>query len=1526
MRGDCYRLQQCLLNLLSNAIKFTPPHGRIDVRIDVPSRTLSQAQLRVAVVDTGCGISAEDQRRLFKPFAQALSGPRAHGSGSGLGLSITRRLVELHGGTLHVTSEVGAGSEFTVVLPLDVVEWRQASAAEADSKAAGARPVAAPRDLAAASDRVWCSDGSTTSQTDPRARTASDSSRPRLARVSRAASGTSVEATAVPAPSGPSPSRAAPGNSSTRSRRTSGSVASGVGPPLFGAQPQRSGPTPLAAARLTPSHATVRSPGHGTTARRTTPQAASHALHRTASGGSSGHGQPLLHESSPHGARSSLSSSSAAARVLAAVASTPNGHGAVDRYDSALRAPLRLVDATAVAYHQASRSRSTSCTVDAYDTHAAGAASASAISKALPLASRAAPPHSPEARAAAAAFRERRSPTSRISSCAAQYHQPPSRYDPPAVTTVMRSAAAATHGRNALALKDEHRLAGTSFAPEPLQIPPPPARLEAVATLSSTRRSRVAPHQSGSRGGIDRLSASTDTGVSEDHALLCARGSQMSTSTPTPWAHARCDAPATLVRDDSDSHSYYYGVSSRSPPARAPNSACRASSTRVVSPPHRLHSKPEAPPHPNAVAGAVVAESWADEHTYIVNSRGAPVSAHSPGMHYASQGAPLPAVGESASSHEGGHGSSSRSRDWSSSPSPPPRDRGAEVADRADLPEPAASNNSAATSALAETGWRRSGGGQHSTGAAALPSDLPINGHGGGSAMPPRRVQAGPQKREVLRPTAHTTSHGSTYIQRDAHAPSTLSPARGLRATTMSWLDVSADGSDGTSLLSTDEALARTRSPQLTARAGALPHPARNACARLEHQYYTIASDAAAGGDIHCADGARTATGTEQPGTQSAVLLGATLPPAEQDARSSGARCRSGSPPSGTDPNEPGVSASTSSGDHGSASSVPDACIAGAGAALTTPGHDAAPSPADVNSSCSGPLASAGFGRLDAEAEHSRPAANARYTAAAAARRRGSSASVARAAGRSMGGHVPLYAHLHARHSLDTAAESGAAATSPTSTLAQHAQSPPLLQVHSSPMAAAAASPTAVVQDHRHASIEHLRGPYTTALVATGSPLRHGAPQSPAVASAESLPASREFKIPTERSPAAGGRPPMPAAATPAGTSGSGTSVTRRSLSIRSETALPLGGDAPLLTPAALTIATAAAPFSSTAEPSARGSSGTATSDGRVRSVVKSMRLTILVVDDVESNRKLLCRLLKQFDVTTHVATDGMDALAQISARAGVDLPSTSMLAEIAGLLAHRSGSSDSGPGHSPSAELPGNLSAAIRGLLAGRRAAFDVVLLDAEMPKCNGLQAARLLRMMGYSAPVIGVTGNALLRDQHRFLRAGVSAVLTKPVNLDQMLVTIAECVHRHREPSQQLPQDGCAAVAGGPARHERHDALSRIRVRSPSPASPAVLSPSQSPSPSISPLPSRARAPLQRHSGPPGSLPRDTGTVLGPPTDSDTGEDLGATPTRDRAPVPRRSEYGHVAGHGSSSTSQSDATSADGIGEASMTPENDR
>ncbi|WP_420455095.1 ATP-binding protein [Rubrivirga sp.] len=127
--ADGARLRQIALNLLANAVKFTPS-GTVTLRLDA-RRFWAHVDVIVRVSDTGIGIPADHLDRLFDSFSQVDASTTRRFGGTGLGLAITKRLVEQMNGTVRVESEVGAGSAFTVTIPLPVAEGPPAPAAPA---------------------------------------------------------------------------------------------------------------------------------------------------------------------------------------------------------------------------------------------------------------------------------------------------------------------------------------------------------------------------------------------------------------------------------------------------------------------------------------------------------------------------------------------------------------------------------------------------------------------------------------------------------------------------------------------------------------------------------------------------------------------------------------------------------------------------------------------------------------------------------------------------------------------------------------------------------------------------------------------------------------------------------------------------------------------------------------------------------------------------------------------------------------------------------------------------------------------------------------------------------------------------------------------------------------------------------------------------------------------------------------------------------------------------------------------------
>jgi PAS domain S-box-containing protein len=141
--ADPDRLQQVVWNLLSNAVKFTPPRGRVQVRVErVDSHT------EIAVSDTGVGIRADFLPHVFERFRQADGSTTRKAGGLGLGLSIVRNIVEMHGGSVDVASEgEGCGATFRVRLPLRIVDAESVREAREQPRAEKMAPLAGLGDL-----------------------------------------------------------------------------------------------------------------------------------------------------------------------------------------------------------------------------------------------------------------------------------------------------------------------------------------------------------------------------------------------------------------------------------------------------------------------------------------------------------------------------------------------------------------------------------------------------------------------------------------------------------------------------------------------------------------------------------------------------------------------------------------------------------------------------------------------------------------------------------------------------------------------------------------------------------------------------------------------------------------------------------------------------------------------------------------------------------------------------------------------------------------------------------------------------------------------------------------------------------------------------------------------------------------------------------------------------------------------------------------------------------------------------------
>ncbi len=114
---DERRIFKVLVDLLENAIKFTPENGHVTLEVIHEHKIEQKSFIRIAITDTGIGISPDNLQLLFQPFSQADTSLNRKYSGMGLGLAFVKRIVELHGGRIEATSELGVGSCFTIYLP-----------------------------------------------------------------------------------------------------------------------------------------------------------------------------------------------------------------------------------------------------------------------------------------------------------------------------------------------------------------------------------------------------------------------------------------------------------------------------------------------------------------------------------------------------------------------------------------------------------------------------------------------------------------------------------------------------------------------------------------------------------------------------------------------------------------------------------------------------------------------------------------------------------------------------------------------------------------------------------------------------------------------------------------------------------------------------------------------------------------------------------------------------------------------------------------------------------------------------------------------------------------------------------------------------------------------------------------------------------------------------------------------------------------------------------------------------------------
>ena len=119
--GDCYRLEHALANLLSNAAKFSPIMGTISILVSLVGKVNDRSyNVKFSVSDEGAGMTDHQVSQLFRPFSQLNAHELQRGGGSGVGLSICKKVIEQHGGTVEVISAVGRGSTFSFIVPLTI--------------------------------------------------------------------------------------------------------------------------------------------------------------------------------------------------------------------------------------------------------------------------------------------------------------------------------------------------------------------------------------------------------------------------------------------------------------------------------------------------------------------------------------------------------------------------------------------------------------------------------------------------------------------------------------------------------------------------------------------------------------------------------------------------------------------------------------------------------------------------------------------------------------------------------------------------------------------------------------------------------------------------------------------------------------------------------------------------------------------------------------------------------------------------------------------------------------------------------------------------------------------------------------------------------------------------------------------------------------------------------------------------------------------------------------------------------------
>ncbi len=152
--GNPMYLKQILVNIIDNALKYNRPHGAVSIRVKETNCQNGTADYRFVIEDTGIGMGEDFKKHIFEPFTQEHQGARTHYNGVGLGMSIVKKLVDQMKGTIEVDSQVGRGSIFQIILPIQIDEVQ--STQPADGEASARSDIAGMRVLLVEDNEINC--------------------------------------------------------------------------------------------------------------------------------------------------------------------------------------------------------------------------------------------------------------------------------------------------------------------------------------------------------------------------------------------------------------------------------------------------------------------------------------------------------------------------------------------------------------------------------------------------------------------------------------------------------------------------------------------------------------------------------------------------------------------------------------------------------------------------------------------------------------------------------------------------------------------------------------------------------------------------------------------------------------------------------------------------------------------------------------------------------------------------------------------------------------------------------------------------------------------------------------------------------------------------------------------------------------------------------------------------------------------------------------------------------------------------